>query len=316
MPEQNTQSEQPKQERDQQNQSRQPQQKRGAIATLFSPITATLGFLQDYFKGIILFLIILFIIGSLQPSTLQPPNLMEIPLKGTILDAKKVLKKIENARKDKAIKGVLFVVDSPGGAVAPSIEISLAIKRLNATKPVVTYAAGTLASGAYYSSIWSRKIIANPGSAVGSIGVIIEAPNLKKLLDKVGVEPQVVKAGKYKEVGTPFRPWKDYEKKELAKIVYDTYDMFVQDVAKARGLKVQDKDKFADAHIFTARQAKEVGLIDEVGTIYEAKKEIVKLSGVKKAVWKKEDPFEKFMEQLEEGTSSRLASLLLGLKLF
>ena len=284
-------------------------------ATLFSPLTATLDFLQKYFKGIILLFLILLLLASMQKSSLQPPNLMSIELGGTILSAKKILKKIEEAE-DKNIKGVLFVVDSPGGAVAPSLEISLAIKRLNQKKPVITYAAGTLASGAYYSAIWSRKIIANPGSAVGSIGVIIEAPNLKKLLDKVGVEPQVVKAGKYKEVGTPFRPWKEYERKELAKIVYDIYDMFVHDVAKARGLDIKDKDKFADAHIFTARQAKAVGLIDEVGTLYEAKKEIEKLSGVKKAIWKKEDPFEKLMEQLSSKTASTIASALLGLKLF
>ncbi len=284
-------------------------------ATLFSPITATLDFLQKYFKGIILLFVILLLLASMQKGSLQPPNLMSINLSGTILSAKKILKKIEEAE-DKNIKGVLFIVDSPGGAVAPSLEISLAIKRLNQKKPVITYAAGTLASGAYYSSIWSRKIIANPGSAVGSIGVIIEAPNLKGLLDKVGVEPQVVKAGKYKEVGTPFRPWKDYEKKELAKVVYDTYDMFVHDVAKARGLDIKDKDKFADAHIFTAREAKAVGLIDEVGTLYDAKKELEKIAGVKKAVWKKEDPFEKFMEQLSDQTASKIASALLGLKLF
>ncbi len=284
-------------------------------ATLFSPLTATLDFLQKYFKGIILLFLILLLLASMQKSSLQPPNLMSIDLSGTILSAKKILKKIEEAE-DKNIKGVLFVVDSPGGAVAPSLEISLAIKRLNQKKPVITYAAGTLASGAYYSAIWSREIIANPGSAVGSIGVIIEAPNLKGLLDKVGVEPQVVKAGKYKEVGTPFRPWKDYEKKELAKVVYDTYDMFVHDVAKARGLDIKNKDKFADAHIFTAREAKTVGLVDEVGTLYDAKKELEKISGVKKAVWKKEDPFEKFMEQLSSQTASKIASALLGLKLF
>ena len=284
-------------------------------ATLFSPITTTLDFLQKYFKGIILLFLLLLLLGSMQKESLQPPNLMRIELGGAILSAKKILKKIEEAE-DKNIKGVLFVVDSPGGAVAPSLEISLAIKRLNQKKPVLTYAAGTLTSGAYYASIWSHKIIANPGSAVGSIGVIIEAPNLKGLLDKVGVEPQVVKAGKYKEVGTPFRPWKDYEKKELAKIVYDTYDMFVHDVAKARGLDIKNKDKFADAHIFTARQAKEVGLIDEVGTLYEAKKELQKIAGVKKAIWKKEDPFEKLMEQLSNQTTSKIASALLGLKLF
>ncbi len=306
-----------KEQQEQQESQKSLQQKgiKEYAASFFWPITATLDFLQRYFKGILLLLLILVLLSSIQTTSLAPPNLMSIELSGTILSAKKVLKQIQEA-KDKNIKGVLFIVDSPGGAVAPSLEISLAIKRLNQKKPVLTYAAGTLASGAYYASIWSREIIANPGSAIGSIGVIFEAPNLKGLLDKVGVEPQVVKAGKYKEVGTPFRPWKDYEKKELAKVVYDTYDMFVHDVAKARGLDIKDKDKFAEAHIFTARQAQKVGLIDKIGTIYEAKKELIRLAKVKKPIWKKRDPFEKFIEELSDQTASKLASLLLGLKFF
>lgn len=278
---------------------------------LFSPITAILDFIQKYFKSLIFLLIILLIFASSKEQALQKPNLMEIELKGPIFEAKEILKKIEEAEKPN-IKGVLFVVSSPGGAVAPSIEISLAIKRLKEKKPVVAYAAGTMASGSYYASIWANKIIANPGSAIGSIGVIFESANIKKLIEKIGIEPQVVKAGKYKEVGTPFREWKDYEKAEIKKVIFDTYNMFVKDVATARGLKIEDKDKFAEAHIFTAKQAKKVGLIDKVGSIYEAKQELIKLSGVKIPIWKKEDKFEKFLEKLSNETSSKIASFLFG----
>ncbi len=285
------------------------------LGNIFFPITATLEFLQKYFKGIVLLLLILLLIGFSQKEAVQKPNLITLKLNGTIIDAEKVLKQIEEAQKPH-YKGVLFIINSPGGAVAPSIEISQAIKRLRQKKPVVVYAAGTLASGSYYSAIWSNKIIANPGAIVGSIGVIFETPMIKGLLDKIGVEPQIVKAGKYKEVGTPFRPWKEYEKAEIKKVIADTYEMFVKDVCKARGLKYEEKEKFAEAHIFTARQAKEVGLIDEVATIDIAKKEVEKLAKVKKPIWKKPSKFEEMLKEFSEETSSKLASLLFGYKLF
>jgi protease-4 len=288
---------------------------RSFLGNIFFPVTATLDFLQKYFKGILLLLLILLIIGAMQQEAVQKPNLITIKLKGAILNADKVLKQIEEAKKPN-YKGVLFIIDSPGGAVAPSIEISRAVKRLRAKKPVVVYATGTLASGGYYSAIWGNKIIANPGTIVGSIGVIMETPMIKGLLDKVGVKPQIVKAGKYKEVGTPFRPWKEYEKKELEKVITDTYEMFVKEVCQARGLKYEERDKFADAHIFTAHQAKAVGLVDEVGTIERAKKETQKLAKVKKAVWKKPSKLEEMLKEFSEQTSSKLASLLLGYKLF
>ena len=286
------------------------------LSDIFWPVTATLDFIQKYFKAILLLLLIMLVIAAIPKEALKKPNLATVSLNGTIINAKDVVQKLENLSKNRSIKGVLFIVDSPGGAVAPSIEISKAIKRLRAKKRVVTYAAGTLASGSYYASIWSNIIIANPGSIVGSIGVILEVPNLKGLLDKIGVSPQVVKAGKYKEAGTPFRPWKEYEKAELEKVIKDTYDMFVQDVAKARKLKIEEKERWAEAHIFTARQAKNVGLIDEVASMYEAKKRLIKLSGVKKPIWQKEDKLEKFLKKISEETASQVMSFLFGLKSF
>lgn len=240
---------------------------------------------------------------------------MRIDLKGAILDSKDILAKIQEAHKPN-IKGVLFVINSPGGAVSPSIEISYAIKRLRSKKPVVAYAAGTLASGSYYASIWANKIIANPGSTVGSIGVIFEGANLEALLQKIGISAQVVKAGKYKEVGTPFRKWHDYEKEELQKLINNTYKQFITDVAQARRLDLKKESEWAQAHIFTAKEAQKVGLIDSVGTIYEAKETLQKLAQVKKPIWKKEDPFEKFLRQVSKESANLLVSLLWGQKFF
>ncbi|RXJ92756.1 signal peptide peptidase SppA [Malaciobacter molluscorum] len=271
--------------------------------TLFSPIIAILDFITKYFKTIvfltIMYFVILFSGSNNEISKFQEDyaNLQKIELTGPIINSKAILEQIEKARTNVNIKGVLLEVNSPGGAVAPSIEIAYAIKRLKQVKPVVVYASGTIASGSYYASIWANKIIANPGSIVGSIGVIFQGANVEELMEKIGVKAQTIKVGKYKEVGTLTRTWSTYEKDELEKVINDTYDMFISDVATARNLKKSDSNKFADAHIFTARQAKEVKLIDEVGTMYSAKAELIKLSKVSNPIWKKEDKINKLIDK-------------------
>merc|ERR1711879_953493 len=142
----------------------------------------------------------------------EAANLQKIELVGPILNVDKVLIQIADAKKNKNIKGVLLVVNSPGGAVAPSVELAYAIKELASLKPVVAYASGVMASGSYYASIWADKIIANPGAMIGSIGVIFQGTNLEELMKTIGVKTQTVKAGKYKEAGTPTRAWNTYEK--------------------------------------------------------------------------------------------------------
>jgi protease-4 len=276
------------------------------IKKLFSPITATLSFIQNHFKAMIFVLILFLIFAPSSEKDLTPNNLVSINLIGPIMDVSEVLEKIEKAESNENIKGVLIVVDSPGGAVAPSIEVAYAIKRLKAKKPVVVYARGTIASGSYYASIWADEIIANPGSMVGSIGVIMQGANLSELMQKIGISTQTVKAGKYKQIGTPDREWKSYEVNELNKVIQGTYDMFTKDVADARGLDIKKRDQFANAHIFTAAQAKEVGLVDSLGVSHNAKMKLVLLSGVENPVWNKEDKFDKLMKKLSASAAVTL----------
>jgi len=273
---------------------------------LFSPITAPIRFIQRNFKATILVIILISLYNNSSKTSLKPANLQEITLSGAIMNSDEILNKINNAKTNNNIKGVLLVVNSPGGAVAPSIEIAYAIRELNRLKPVIAYAAGTIASGSYYSSIWASKIIANPGSMVGSIGVIMQSYDASDLLNTIGIKMQTVKAGTYKEAGTPTRKWSKAETDELNKVIKDTYNMFVSDVASARKLAVKDHKVFADAHIFTASQAKEVGLVDEVDTISRAKELLVMKSGVKNPIWKRKDKLDKFMEKLVQGTISQV----------
>ncbi|MDX4037061.1 signal peptide peptidase SppA [Aliarcobacter skirrowii] len=288
------------------------------IKKLFSPVIWFLDFVTKYFKTIVFLTIVYFLFFSSNDEELMSnnfANLQKIDLIGQIVDPTKVLENIEKAKNDTNIKGVLLFVNSPGGAVAPSIEIALAIKELQELKPVVVYASGTIASGSYYASIWANKIVANPGTIVGSIGVIMQGFDASELLQKVGVQTQTVKAGKYKESGTITRKWTDFEQKELQDLINSTYNMFVLDVATARNLNIKNQQNFADAKVFTAQMAKDVGLVDEVSNITFAKNSLIELSQVEKAVWKKEDKFEKFMDKfLNEAISKIVMSFSSSLK--
>lgn len=292
------------------------------IKFLFSPIIAILDFVTKYFKTIVFLTIMYFVVYGTNDSMSddvmnKSANLQRIELYGPILDVSKTLEEINKAKDNTNIKGVLLVVNSPGGAVAPSVELAYAIKELKQKKLVIAYASGVIASGSYYASIWANSIIANPGSMVGSIGVIMQGVNTEELMAKIGISTQTVKAGKYKESGTPTRKWFDYEKAQLQSIIDDTYNMFITDVANARNLNVKDHKKYADAQVFTARQAKKVGLVDEVATISFASDKLIKLSKVENPIWKKQDKFDKFINKFISETASKVSmNFMSGLKAY
>ncbi len=281
---------------------------------MFSAIGKTIKWIGQHFMGMLFLLIVLVVFMPKSETTLNPANLQEIELLGPIMSADDVIKEIEKAQKDPKIKGVLLNVNSPGGAVPPSIEIAYAIKELKKHKPVIAYASGIMASGSYYASIYANKIIANPGSIVGSIGVIMQSVNAEELMKTIGVKPQTVKQGTYKEAGTPTREWTAEERAELETLTKDTYDLFVKDVATARGLDINASKSYADAHIFSSQRAKSVGLIDEVGVKSQAKTQVAELAKVEKPVWKEKDKFETFMDKLGTKSIMKLQSYFYGLK--
>ena len=280
---------------------------------MFKAISNTIKWIGQHFMGMI-FLLILFVVLSPSDKPGDPANLQEIKLSGPIMDSDAIIKEIEKAQEDEAIKGVLLNVNSPGGAVPPSIEISYAIKELKKHKPVIAYASGIMASGSYYGSIYATKIVANPGSIIGSIGVIMESANIKELMDNIGIEPQTVKQGTYKQAGTPMRKWTTEERAELEQLTLDTYTLFVKDVATARGLDINNSKEYADAHIFSAQRAMSVGLIDQIAVKSQVKKELQELAKVTKPIWKKKDKLESFMEQINTKSMTYIQSYFYGLK--
>lgn len=266
---------------------------------LFRWIHKILGYIQNHFKAMLFLLLVFFLIDPFGESNLQQANLKTIKLRDKIANIDKVLEEIDKATQNPAIKGVLLNVDSPGGALAASIELSMAIKRLQQRKPVIAYASGSMTSGSYYASIWADEIIANPGAFIGSIGVLFQVPNIKPLADKLGIKEQVIAAGEYKQMGTFTRDWSKKEEKALRVLIDDAYELFISDVAAARSLKLEEAQSFADAKIFIAKKAKEVGLIDDVGSIFTAQAALELKSGVSQPVWDKPSELELFFEELK-----------------
>jgi len=281
---------------------------------MFKKISDALKWIGSHFLGLLFVLIVLMIIIPDNDGAIDNSNLQEIELKGPIISSDEILKEIEEAKNNEKIKGVLFSVNSPGGAVAPSIDISYAIKDLALSKPVLAYGGDVMASGGYYSVIYATKIMANPGSLVGSIGVIMEGANVEPLMKKIGIETQTIKQGTYKEVGTMSREWTADERKELQTLTKDTYDLFVKDVTTARKLNIANMKNYADAHVYSAARAKSVGLVDMIGTKMQAKKEIEKIENVKEAKWKEKDKVDRFFDKLSSETASKISSYLFGLK--
>lgn len=258
---------------------------------------------------IVLFLITLVLVGfSGTQIEKSGVNLAEIKLSGAIMDESAILKEIYSIQDDKNIKAVLLNINSPGGAFAPSFEISNAIKELNKEKPVIAYASGTMASGSYLSGVWANKIYANKGSFIGSIGVIMQGYNIEELASKIGIKDQVVKAGEFKEAGTIMRAWSQSERQSLQDLVDKSYDLFVSEVATARRLNKNDENLWANARVFLPDEALNLGLIDEISNYKKVKDEVVKISGVQNPVWKEKSKYDEFMDAF----SSKVANLIMS----
>ncbi|HEG8254141.1 TPA: signal peptide peptidase SppA [Campylobacter jejuni] len=281
------------------------------LKSFFKALGCGIKFINTYFKTFVLLLIIIWILMPSANSSSNLANLERIDLKGEIFDSSAVLEKIINAKNDSNIKGVLFVIDSPGGAFAPSMELALAIKDLKIKKPVLVYASGTMASGSYLAGVGANKILANPASFIGSIGVIMQGADLSGLANKLGIKEQTIQAGEFKSAGTFARAWNENERNFLQGLIDQSYDLFTGFVAKERALDLNKKDQWANARVFLATKAKELGLIDELSNYENAKKELEKLANVSNPVWKEEDKIDKFLNRLEGQASSLISKSLI-----
>lgn len=203
-----------------------------------------------------------------------------VRIEGPIFDSKNAVEELRDYVKDPSIKALVLRVDSPGGAVAPSQEIFEEVKKAASKKKVVVSMGAIAASGGYYVSSPATRIVANPGTLTGSIGVIMEIPNLEGLLDKVGVKTQVIKSGEHKDLASAFRELGDEERRILQGVLDDVHDQFISDVAEGRRIPVEEVRRLADGRIFTGRQALKEGLVDELGNLEDAIMISAELAGI------------------------------------
>lgn len=216
------------------------------------------------------------------PMSLGGDKIGVVEIKGVILDSEEVLANLKRYVDDRNVKGILLRIDSPGGAVAPSQEIYSELRKIHEAgeKKVVASFGNIAASGAYYVASAADRIIANPGSLTGSIGVIMEMTNIRGLLDKIGVDRYVIKSGEFKDVGNINRPMSERERRLIQSVIDDVYMQFVEDVAKGRKMDVEKVKQIADGSIFSGRQALGLGLVDQLGTFQDAVKLLAKLSNI------------------------------------
>jgi len=235
-----------------------------------------------------------------------------VEINGMLSGSDPVVRQLVSFKKDDSIKAVILRVDSPGGAVAPSQEIHDEVIRVAAKKPVVVSMASVAASGGYYVSIPAHRIVANPGTITGSIGVIMQLTNLEELYGKLGLKSLVVKSGEHKDIASPFRPMSSEDRKILQGVIDDIYDQFVSAVAEGRNLPVEKVRNLADGRIFTGRQAKEIGLVDELGGMQDAvgiAKDLAGSSGEPTLVYPPKDK-ENLLKYFVEESASQVGRML------
>jgi len=204
-----------------------------------------------------------------------------VRIEGPIIDSQEAVEEIKEYAKDNSIKAIVLRVDSPGGAVAPSQEIYEEVKKAVAKKKVIVSMGSLAASGGYYISAPATKIIANPGTLTGSIGVIMEVPNVEGLMNKIGIKTEVIKSGEHKDMASAFRSMGKEERKILQGVMDNVHEQFIKAVSEGRKIRMEELRKIADGRVFTGEQAKTYGLVDELGTLEDALKTAANLAGLK-----------------------------------
>jgi protease-4 len=217
-----------------------------------------------------------------QKVSLNSDALLSLKLEGIIINPDKFLKDLKKYSKDDKIKGVLVQINSPGGVVGPSQEIYEELKRVRKElgKPVVVSCSAMAASGAYYAAVAADKIITNPGTLMGSIGVIMEFVNLQGVYDWAKVKRFTINTGPYKDSGSDYRPMREDERKLFQDMLTEVHMQFKTAVAKGRKLPLSRVVPYSDGRIFTGEMAVKIGFADQIGTFEDARRVAGELAGL------------------------------------
>lgn len=235
-----------------------------------------------------------------------------VEVKGIILDPQETVKQLYEFGKDDKVKSVVLRIDSPGGVVGPSQEISSAVKKLKDKKPVIVSMGSAAASGGYYIAAPATLIYANPGTITGSIGVLMKFSNLEGLMGKIGMKAFTLKTGKFKDVGSPARTMNAEEKAMLQSVIDSTHAQFIRTVAEGRKLPLEKVRAIADGRIFSGEQAMELKLVDRLGTMQDAVEEAARLGGISGEPHVIKPPKKKklLLDMLVDESASRIAGMI------
>ncbi len=203
-----------------------------------------------------------------------------VSISGTISSGKKVSSQLATFAKDHNIKAIILRINSPGGGVGATQEIYREVQKITPKKPVVASMGSVAASGGYYVAAPATKIVSNPGTITGSIGVFIKFVRLEELLNKIGIDFEIVKSGEFKDMGSPDRKLTKRDREIIEALIKDLQEQFVRAVAAGRRLSVRQVREVADGRIFSGAQAKELGLVDFMGNFQDAVEITKKTAGI------------------------------------
>jgi len=237
-----------------------------------------------------------------------------VEIKGLLTDSRTVIKQLDRYRDDDSIKAIVLRINSPGGAVGPAQEILREVERIRAKKKIVASLGTVAASGGYYIASGANLIMANRGTVTGSIGVIMQFTNVEGLTKKIGLDLFNLKAGRYKDAGSPLRPMTPEDKAYLQGLLDNIYQQFLSDVAHNRKIPLAQMKTLAEGRIYTGEEAKQAGLVDEFGNLPDAIERAGRLGGIKgkvTAVYAEKEGFSLLRLLLGQETEDTLSQLAL-----
>lgn len=220
------------------------------------------------------------LLGAETPSVFSKKGVGVVDVKGVISDSREFLDDISELAKDDDVGAIVLRIDSPGGAVAPSQEMFMEVKKVAADKSVVASMGTVAASGGYYVACAASKIFASPGSITGSIGVISQIADFSELLSVIRVKTETVKSGRLKDSGSPFRKFTEEDRELFEGITSDVFDQFLSDVSEQRKIDRSELIAVSDGRMLTGRQARTLRLVDEIGNFNDAVKAAAAMAGI------------------------------------
>jgi protease-4 len=244
--------------------------------------------------------------------SLSNDKIAVVTIQGILTSSTDTIQQFKRYEENEEVKALVLRIDSPGGTVVAAQEIYVEIQKLRENKVVLASMGNVAASGGYYVASATEEIVANPGTLTGSIGVISEYPNIEQLMKKVGLRSEVMKSGRFKDLGNPTREMTEEERQLLQDLIDNIHMQFIRDVALGRGRTVEEIEPLADGRVFTGEQAKENGLVDRLGNFQDALDRAAELADIegKPVIIYPEKKRKKIWEYLVQSVAEEMKSVL------